>query len=47
MAEEEMQMIAQLIDRAITHRSDEGELSEVSEVVDHLAKTFPIYEGLS
>jgi glycine hydroxymethyltransferase len=46
MEEEEMKQIAHLIDQAITHKDDEGELKKIAEVVHHLTKIFPIYKDL-
>jgi glycine hydroxymethyltransferase len=46
MGEEEMKTIAQLIDRAVTHKDDEKDLDNVREVVYQLTEAFPIYGGL-
>lgn len=41
--EEEMEMIALLIDRAITHRHDQSELEHIKKEVYKLTKKFPLY----
>lgn len=46
MKEDEMKKIAQLIDQAIVHRSDESQLDQVRDGVEQLTKEFPIYENL-
>jgi glycine hydroxymethyltransferase len=47
MKEKEMEIVAELIDRAITHKDDEEELEKVKSGVRELTKKFPLYEGLS
>lgn len=46
MGEEEMKMIAELIDKAIVQRDDAAELSDVNKAVHHLTEIFPIYKDL-
>ena len=45
--EKEMEIIAGIIDRAITYRQDEDRLSEYAKDVAMLIKRFPLYPGLS
>lgn len=47
MKEAEMKTIADLIDRAVVHRSDAGVLAEVARDVAVLTGKFPIYAGLA
>jgi len=47
MKEEDMDVIAELIDKAIENRSDEKILLKVKEEVNELTKRFPIYKTLS
>lgn len=47
MKEEHMEIIAGLIDKAITNRGDETKLSEVRNEVIELTSQFPLYKGLS
>lgn len=47
MKEEDMEIVAELIDKAIEHRSDEVMLSKVREEVNELTKRFPLYKNLS
>jgi len=44
MKENEMKLIAKLMDRAIIHRNNDGELAKVRAEVEKLTKTFPIYQ---
>jgi len=44
MKENEMKQIAKLMDRAIIHRNNDGELAKVRAEVEKLTKTFPIYQ---
>ena len=46
MKEEEMETIAELIDRAIIHREDQAELAKVNKAVHHLTEIYPIYSNL-
>jgi len=46
MGEDEMKMIAELIDKAIVQRDDNAELSKVNKAVHHLTEIFPIYKDL-
>lgn len=46
MKESEMEQIAQFIDRAITHASDEQTLREIHGEVQELASQFPLYKNL-
>jgi len=46
MGKEEMETIAQLIDKAITHKEDHEELTKVNQAVHHLTEIFPIYKKL-
>ena len=43
MKEKEMGIIADLIDRAITHHTEEATLKEIKEDVMALTKNFPLY----
>ncbi len=47
MKEDEMRKIADWIDRAITARNDDGELSKIKTEVEELTMNFPLYEKLS
>jgi len=47
MKEEDMEIVTELIDKAIEHRSDEVMLSKVREEVNELTKRFPLYKNLS
>ena len=47
MKEEDMEIVAELIDKTIEHRSDEVMLSKVREEVNELTKRFPLYKNLS
>jgi glycine hydroxymethyltransferase len=47
MKEAEMEVVAELIDKAITNRSDEKLLARTKEEVKELTDRFPLYEGLS
>jgi glycine hydroxymethyltransferase len=47
MKEEHMEIIAGLIDKAITNRTDEIKLNEVRKEVIELTSQFPLYKGLS
>jgi glycine hydroxymethyltransferase len=47
MKEREMEIIAGLIDKAITNKNDETTLNEVRREVIELTSKFPLYEGLS
>jgi len=44
MKEQDMEKIAELIDRAIMHRSDQGGLEEIKKDVLNLTKKFPLYK---
>lgn len=46
MGEEEMKVIAELIDQAITRKDDEKELTKINESVHQLTGSFPIYKEL-
>jgi glycine hydroxymethyltransferase len=46
MKEKEMEQVAQLIDVAIVHHSNEGKFAEVKEGVLALTKQFPLYPNL-
>jgi len=46
MKEKEMQIIAGLIDQAITNRNDDSKLSKVKEEVNQLTEAFPVYKEL-
>jgi glycine hydroxymethyltransferase len=46
MKEQEMELIADLIDDVILHRKDVSEISRVNEVVNHLCSRFPLYPEL-
>ncbi len=46
MKEKEMEQVAQLIDAAIVHHSNEGKFAEVKEGVLALTKQFPLYPNL-
>lgn len=45
--EEDMEIVAELIDKAIMNRSDENKLNEVREEVKILTKKYPLYEEIS
>ncbi len=47
MKEEDMEVVAELIDRAITHRDDEKELGIVRSGVRELTSKYPLYPDLS
>jgi glycine hydroxymethyltransferase len=47
MKEAEMKIVADCIDRAITHHTDDAILSEVRNDVIGLTKQFPLYRGLA
>ncbi len=47
MKEDDMEIVAELIDRAITHRDDEEELEKVRAGVKELTEKYPLYLGLS
>lgn len=47
MKEEEMKIIAQLIDQAITNRSDENKLKDINNQVLELTEKFPIYPDIN
>jgi glycine hydroxymethyltransferase len=47
MKESQMEVIAQLINRAIENRDDQAVLAKVRQQVDQLTKEFPIYAHLS
>lgn len=47
MREEDMDVIAELIDKAITNKSDEKILLKVKEEVNELTSRFPLYKNLS
>lgn len=47
MGEKEMRIIADLMDRAVTHKNDEAELAGVREEVRRLTEAFPIYGDLA
>ncbi len=47
MKEKEMGRIAELIDRAVTHRGDEAVLNQVRKDVEQLTEEFPIYKELA
>ncbi len=47
MKEEEMEIVADLIDRTITSKGDEEELEKVRKDVKELTAKFPLYPGLS
>lgn len=47
MKEDQMKQIAQLMDQAIVHRSDEGELGKIRDNVLALTKQFPIYDDIA
>lgn len=44
MKDNEMKQIAKLIDRAIIHRNNDGELAKVRSEVEKLTQAFPIYQ---
>ena len=46
MKEEDMKKIAELMDQAIIHRTDESKLSEIRSGVEELIKKFPLYKEL-
>jgi len=43
MKEDEMRMVADMIDRAITHHDDEKMLADIHEEVVEMTKSFPLY----
>lgn len=47
MKEEEMKQIADMIDRAITHRADEAVLTEIKNEARSLTSQFPLYPELA
>ncbi len=47
MKEPEMEIVAELIDRAITHKDDEEELEKVKAGVKELTSRFPLYQDIS
>jgi glycine hydroxymethyltransferase len=47
MKEEDMEIVAELIDKAITNRSDERALLKIKEEVNELTSRFPLYKNLS
>ncbi len=47
MKEDDMEVVAELIDRAITHKDDEKELEVVRDGVKELTDKYPLYPGLS
>jgi glycine hydroxymethyltransferase len=47
MREEDMDVIAELVDKAITNKSDEKILLKVKEEVNELTSRFPLYKNLS
>ncbi len=47
MKEEDMEIVAELIDKAITHKDDEKELENVRNGVKDLTKRYPLYPDLS
>ncbi len=47
MKEPEMEIVAELIDRAITHKDDEKELKKVKAGVKELTSRFPLYQDIS
>ncbi len=47
MGESDMEIVAELIDKAITNNNNEDKLNEVREEVKKLTEKFPLYEGLS
>ncbi len=47
MKESEMEVVAELIDRAITHKDDEEELEKVKAGVKELTSRFPLYQDIS
>ena len=47
MKEQEMEVVAELIDRAITHKDDEEELEKVKAGVKELTSKFPLYQNVS
>jgi len=47
MKEPEMEIVADLIDRAITHKDDEEELEKVKAGVKELTSKFPLYQDIS
>ncbi len=47
MKESEMKKVAQLIDRAVVSRDNEGELKKIRQGVEELTKAFPIYADLN
>jgi glycine/serine hydroxymethyltransferase len=46
MKENDMELVAGLIDRAIVNRENAAELDKVRQDVEDLTKKFPIYSGL-
>ncbi len=47
MKEKEMEIVAELIDRAISNKDNEEELEKVKEGVKELTKQFPLYPNIS
>ncbi|MBT6254359.1 serine hydroxymethyltransferase [Candidatus Uhrbacteria bacterium] len=47
MKEDEMRKVADWIDRAISARNDDDELSKIKAEVEEMTKNFPLYEKLS
>ncbi len=47
LKEDDMEIVAELIDKAITNRSDEKKLEEVKQGVKELTQKYPLYENLS
>lgn len=47
LKEDDMEIVAELIDKAITNRSDEKKLEEVRQGVKELTQKYPLYENLS
>ena len=46
MKEEEMKLIAQLIDRVLKNPKDEGNLKEVKFEVENICQNYPLYSGI-
>lgn len=47
MKEKEMEIVAELIDKTIVNRNNEGELEKVRKDVKELTNKFPLYQGIS
>ncbi len=47
MKDKEMEMIAELIDQAISHKDDPSDLNGVRQRVDEITRRFPLYASLS